>query len=191
MKQKAFRTLFAAILFAVLITAPAFAVPTVNLNLINSPIAIGDTFQVAVWSDGDDIGLDFLSFSFDVSFDYNGVFDYTGYSLGTDFDDDSMFTGSDVAGSVFPGLTDDDVLLATLSFSVLDLGTDAINVTGLYDGMFSGMYYELSDLSLTGYDIDSSLSISINAQPVPEPATALLAITCLFGLVGANCRKRK
>lgn len=190
MKRNKASTLLIISLFCLAFAKSAMAIPIVDLNLVNSPVGIGDTFQVEVWVDGGDIGLDFLSFSFDVNFDNDGFFDYTGYSLTTGFDDDHVFTGNDVSGSIFPGTPDDDVLLATLFFETVAFGTDTLNVQGIYDGMFSGLYYELPDMSLIGYDIDSSLSLSINTMSVPEPSLSVLAVTCLFGLVGVNCRKK-
>ena len=38
------------------LAVPAMATPMANLTLVNSPIAIDDTFQVEVWADGDNIG---------------------------------------------------------------------------------------------------------------------------------------
>lgn len=166
--------------------SPALAVPMASLKLVNAPAGVGDSFQVEVWLNGDGIGLDFLSFGFDVAFDAGGFYNYDGYTIGSGFDDDSVMSGNDVAGSVFPGITDDDVLLATLSFSTLAIGADVLNVTGLYDGVFSGLYYELPDLNLAGYDIAASLRISTQTDPVPEPGALYLASIGLLGFAYVN-----
>jgi hypothetical protein len=173
-----------------LITTPAMAVPMINLNLVDSPSGVGDTFDVEVWANGEGIGLDLLGFGFDVTFDDGSVFDYTGYALASGFDDNS-FGGGNVAGDVFPGITEDDVLLATLSFATLAVGTDTLNVAGLYDGMFSGLYYELPDWTLAGYDIDAGLTITAGAASVPEPATFFLISTGILGLAGINRKLNK
>jgi len=173
-----------------LFSSTALAVPTVYLDLLDSSIVVGDTFQVQVWADGDGSGLDLLSFSFNVEVGSAGIIEYTGYTLESGFDDDTWFTGDDVAGSIFPGLTDNDVLLSTLSFTALSIGTDTLSVVGLYDEIFSGLYCELEDWSIDGYDIDDSLTVTINAIPISEPSTFLLLGVGLLGLIKSN-RKPK
>ena len=86
---------------------------------------------------------------------------------------------------------DDDVLLATLSFEVLALGTDTLNVIGLYDAMFSGLYYETLTWDVEGYDIDASLTITAGVQPVPEPGTLILMGIGLAGIAGVGRKRLK
>ena len=185
MKPKILGLLVLTMVLGVCLCGPAMAIPTASLNLVGSPSAVGDLFEVEVWVDGDDIGLDLLGFGFDVSFDSIGIFDYTGYTIESGFDDDSFGPGN-VAGSAFPGIAEDDVLLATLSFETLALGTDTLHVLGEYDGMFAGLFYELADPP--GYDIEASLTISTESAPVPEPSTLLLIGSSLLCLAAMGRR---
>lgn len=168
--------LFLGLFFAI----PTMAVPVANLNLVGSPSGIESRFKVEVWAYGDNINLDLISFGFDVTFENGSIFLYNGYTLGTGFDDDSFGPGN-VAGSALPGFIENDVLLATLSFESLSPGTDTLSVIGLYDGSFSGIYYELEDLSRIGYAINQSLELT----NVPIPSALFLMFSGLFALVAA------
>lgn len=185
-----FCKLMLMVIGGILLAVRAMAVPMVDLVLVDAPSAVGDTFEVEVWVDGDDMGLDLLAFGFDVGFDDGTVFDYVGYELGSGFDA-LIIADNRVTADIFPGIVQDDVLLATLSFSTLSLGTDTLNITGLYDGMFSGLYYELPDWNPAGYDIKASLSLKVADVPVPEPATFVLFASGLIGCAGISRKSRK
>jgi hypothetical protein len=95
-------------------------------------------------------------------------------------------------GSITPAVVsgigstmDDDVLLATLSFSAIAAGTDTLSVLGLFDDFFFGLFYETS-----GIDIDASTDITVRAAAVPEPGSVLLFSTGLFALLVLKRRER-
>jgi len=183
MRNQSFKIFAVALLACSFFAIPVQAIPTVSLNLLDSDIHIGESFDVQVWADGDGIESELLAFGFDVS-TTGSAFSYDGYLIGPDFDDDS-FGLENLAGSAFPGIIEDDVLLATLSFTGLLEGTQNLSVNGVFDGMFSGLVYEFD-----GFDIDDSIEISVSSTlPIPEPATILLLTTGMFGL-GVFGRKK-
>lgn len=189
MKKKIFKYVSMAALFTLASAGSAMAIPTASLIVQDSDIVVGETFDVEVWIDGDDIGAELLSFGFDVDLSSLSFISYTGYTI-PEFDDDSPVVGLDVAGSVFPGITEDDVLLATLSFSADSVGTDTLLVEGIYDSLgmsFAGLFY-----TVDGYDISDSLNITVNSgsAPVPEPATMILFGTGLAGFFGSQLKRK-
>lgn len=127
-------------------------------------------------------------FGFDVAIDQpTSVLGYTGYSMGSIFDDFSdPFNPNNVSGLYFgPGNAGEDIELATLRFEALGVGTGTIDTSGLFDGMFYGLFYMFGDEDLLG-----SLDVSVNAAPVPEPGTFILLLTGLAGVVGMKKRRR-
>ena len=177
-----------AVLFFFAVTAVQ-AIPTVSIELMDSDIIVGESFDAQIWVDGDNLGEELLAFGFDVSMDTGLFFSYDSYTIESGFDDDS-WGANNVAGSSFPGISDNNVLLATLSFTASAVGNDSMSVSGPFDGMFSGLYYDFS-----GFSLESRLNITVNdgsgTDPIPEPATMLLFGTGLAGLIGNRWRKKK
>ena len=156
------------------------AAPIVNLALLDTDIAVGDSFDVGVWVDGDGIGLELLAFGFDVN-TTGGFFTFDGYSIESGFDDDSPFVPPAIAGSILPDPSSapvDDLLLATLGFTATAVGTGSLQTLGLADGLFFGLAYEIDPITIGWYDINASLDIAIkpatSSNPIPEPPPMLL-----------------
>ncbi len=190
--KKRFSTIAVSSLFIFALSGlSAQATPTVSLNLLDDDIYVGENFEIELWVDGDDIGLDLLTFGFDTNIT-GSTFSYDGYSVGTGFDDDSAFIPPKFSGSAFPGIMNDDVLLATLSFTATTAGNGNINTMGITDQMFYGLSYELDPITFGWYDINATLDITVNSNsgaPIPEPATCLLFATGCIGLLGIKKRK--
>jgi hypothetical protein len=189
MKKKYLKVLIISAVFLGLGAVPAHSIPTVSLNLLDSEIFLGESFAVEVIVDGDNIGQELLNFGFNLS-TTGSFFTYDGFTLGLDFDDDSLFNPADIAGSWNFVNFNDDYLLATLDLTATSIGTGILGVSGIVmdNPGFLGLYY--SEF-LSEYDIDASLEIQVNSStaPVPEPATIILLASGLFGM-GVFGRKK-
>lgn len=173
---------FAVFITTLVMTGVALAIPMVNLSLSDSNIVVGDTFTLDVFAtDVTDIdpflGQDeILSFGFDVIFN-STEFTFNGATVDAPFFDDSMlFPNSDVAGSIFPGMSGDSVSLASLSFTANTSGNFSLGILSdlldLNEGLSSWIYGPL----------DMTQSLNVNVNPVPEPATLLLFSASLASL---------
>ena len=167
----------------VMIGLNAWGTPIVSLALDSSDLTVGDSFNVLVSASGisDD---DLVSFGFDLAFD-SAEFSWTSAVVGTAFLDDSDALGdTDVAGSVFPGVGGDDILLATLSFTALSEGVDLS--LGILSDTVNDLYEGLWTVSGGQIDLTGNIIITVNgaANPVPEPSTLVLVFMGLISIAG-------
>ena len=162
-------------------TTHALAIPIVKLEVPDSFIAPGEVFVINVIADGMTdldpfLGSDeLLAFGFDVispsSVTFNGATVGHGF-----FDDSALFLDSDVAGSAFPGISGNDILLASLSFSATSVGSYLIGIQSDIFNPNQGLITWLHP------QIDAT-TFSLVSVSVPEPPTMLLL---LLGLAGAG-----
>lgn len=168
------------------------AIPVVSLELSTTDVIVGNDFDINVIADGvffDQVfgDGDLLAFGFDIGFD-DSEFDFNGATVAPPFMDDSaFFPDTDVAGSTFPGIGGDDILLSTLSFTPLLAGNFSI-------GIISDLLDRNEGLILAGllgppFSVDITQSIDVKVSPVPEPATIVLLTTGVLGM-GVFGRKK-
>ncbi|NIA09523.1 MAG: PEP-CTERM sorting domain-containing protein [Nitrospiraceae bacterium] len=177
------------ILYAILVPTLAYGIPTVDIDLLNPTINVGDSFVINVTAHGvtdfDPLfGFydEFLSFNFNVVTPSEFVFN--GATVNPSFNDDSALF-PDVAGHVFPGITGDNIFLASLDFSALTGGDFSLGISSdisVGQGLFTLFYGPL--------DITTSIPLTVNT-PVPEPSTILLVSAGLIGLAGIRKKIRK
>jgi len=195
-RSKVFLSWPLAVLCILFFMGSAQAIPTVSLELSSTDIYLGDTFDLNIMVDGvtdiDPISLlpdEVLAFGFDV--DYTASeFTYNGATVGSNFNDDSLFfPNTDVAGSAFPGVSGNGILLASLNFTSLLEGSFSLGITSdlsdMNEGLGSWVYGPL--------DLTNSINIDVAsaAAPVPEPGTILLFGTGLAGFVGFRKKFKK
>src|SRR5690606_10476934 len=134
-----------------------------------------------------------LAFGFNVT--AHPALSYLGATVGPMFFDDSASYPTDVAGSAFPPVFGDGILLASLDFAVgpvveaevltVSLTTDPVRL-----GLSEGLITLLSDIA-----IDEVVEVSFrrtDAAPVPEPGTLwLLSIGVVVSAAAAVRRRRR
>jgi hypothetical protein len=149
-------------------------------------VNVGDSFGVEVFAQGSFDWGDLTGFGFDVDpFGQLSNISFNSYTIGPGFDD--WGSGSFVSGVFdpfsFPPNAGQNVLLATLSFTALSIGTDTLQIEGIFSiPSNSGLFYENRNESIEGHT---------NISVVPAPATILLLSSGLLGLAGIKRKFKK
>lgn len=164
------------------LTTSAYALPMVSLIPSTSVLGFNQTFTVDVFVSGIASTDQLLAFGFDVGVDAGLT--YSSASVASPFLDDSgFFPTTDVAGSAFPSIFGDGILLSTLS---LTTGTTSglLNLAVLTTPHDLGFSEGLFTLGAT-YNIGETATVEvIGSSTVPLPSTLLLMGLGLFGLAG-------
>ncbi len=171
------------ILLFCFIPAISWSLPvTVSLDPLDSIVKVGDIFTVDLVAD---IPEPVLGWGLDISFDPDTLSLVGTPIIGPSWISASAPDGDGLAGLAFPfpaaGI---DILLATLSFEALALGTSPL-VASVTPGDFTEgfpLVFPPGSFAKVAF-IDGSVS------PVPEPATILLLTSGLAGL-GVFGRKK-
>lgn len=156
---------------------------SILLQSQSSTINVGDEFRIDVILqdafEGDFVGDTLLAFGFNLSFD-NDALSLLSSNVGAGWDDDSPFLDVDLAGSSFPGISDDssgaDILLGQLSFTALSAGNFTLAINGNpFDNPNLGLIF-------LGGEAPIGAQTLVSVTPVPLPAMGWLFGTALFAL---------
>lgn len=134
-----------------------WAIPSLRLNG-STLVSVGQQWIVSLYVDGvthiDPIlgPEELLAFGFDVGYPYTSL-SFSGFSVNTGlFNDDTPLLGGAFAGSAFPGVTGDNILLGSLMFSGMREGIARINVGVQVDRPdIYGLFTTLDHYSFSAY----------------------------------------
>jgi len=179
------------------VSAPATFALSVDLQLSDPALTVGETFTIDVVVHDVFPGIApveeaVLAFGFDVAISAPSLVSFMGATVAAPFDDDSaLLPNTDVAGSVFLGLPNDVLhetfLLATLTFRALDIGGLTLGITSDTTDLSEGLFYLLAGNT----DITANLPVTIQANAIPEPGTLVLLASGVLGVLGYRWRRRQ
>ena len=181
-----------AVLTAVLCLGGTQALASPSISLVQTDYTgyLGTIFKVEVWLDSDDLtDTELLGFGFDVEVEDETVYRYAGYLLGEDFEYLDYYQWGYVGGTSYSGVTDQDVLLATLYFTITGEGSCELSITAEYDDSAYGLFYFTFDEIEEGTcDINVTYALG---SPVPVPSSLLLLGSGIAALCSAMRQGRK
>ncbi|GAB5451357.1 MAG: hypothetical protein Hals2KO_16850 [Halioglobus sp.] len=172
-----------------LLSAHAQAAPIINLVPSSTVLGFNQSFTVDVLVSGVEALDPLLAFGFDVNAE-SGL-SFTGATVAAPFFDDSaFFPTTDVAGSVFPAVSGDDILLGSLQLSTgstegmwaVAIGTSAGDL-----GVSEGLFTLLGTTDIAGR---VAVEVKRGMQLGPAPGTLLLDLAGLLGVRFAGYNER-
>ena len=185
MKLKKLRSTLGALLVCFSV-APSVSALMIDPILSDSNITVGETFEIEIWArDASVLGDEVLAFGFDTYNSDSSVLSMLSFSVGPLFNDDSaLFANTEVAGSAFPGLVDNDILLATISYAALSVGGATVGILSDLMDLNEGLIYFMQ----ASQDITTLLDITVSPVGVPEPSSVFLWVLGLAGIFYVNRR---
>lgn len=192
MMMKKLLLLVATFVATVTFTSSASAA-TISLSHPGVNGVVSGPFDIVVTATdlfaGRDVTTDgIVSFGFNVNVSNPNVLSFLGATSGPLFDPVTTAPGTAVFASaaglgIFPG-TPEPLVLATLHFDVLKPGMGSFTIASLVSNAFQGLQY---------LNAPFAERIFVNSDVVnviPEPATLVLSLSGLIGLVAARKRAR-
>jgi hypothetical protein len=176
-----------AVFLALLLPCLGHSSPIVRLDLPSATILHQDTFALNLFVDLNGSDFEIFAFGFDLIFDPS-QFTPGPAIVATPFEDlSNLWSGTDVAGSAFPGVGGDDILLAVLTFKALLPGNFSIGILSDLNDPFEGLRIWPDNNG----PIDLTSSVSVTVSPVLEPATLTLLAAGLASLAAWRRRTGK
>lgn len=170
-------------LAGVVLAAPAGALVMVSLDVPETTVAVGATFEVTITAEFSD---PIVGFGFDLVYDDLLLSQVGVPSIGLDWIGVVAADGDDLAGAAFPvGLAGPGILLATVTLHADAVGISVLSFETTTADLTEGFAFD-PDFA-TGFDALAAVTpLEINI--VPEPGTGTLVALGLFGLAGARRR---